>query len=60
MKIKILKSFTDKFNRQLLYISADKPLAAKKFRINVISEIKKITEFPYKHRQSIFFEDETI
>ncbi len=51
MKIRILKSFTDKFNRQLLYISADKPLAAKKFRTNIISEIKKISDFPYKQRQ---------
>lgn len=60
MKIRILKSFTDKFKRQLQYISADKPIAAKKFRTNVISEIKKIQHFPYKHRQSIFFEDESI
>ena len=60
MKIIILKSFSDKFNRQLQYISADKPLAAKKFRKDVIALIRKISDFPYKHRQSIFFENENI
>ena len=60
MKVRILKSFSDKFNRQLQYISADKPLASKKFRKDVIVLIKKLSDFPYKHRQSIFFENEDI
>ena len=60
MKISVLKSFSDKFNRQLQYISADKPAVAKKFRKDAIDLIKKISDFPYKNRKSIFFENDKI
>jgi plasmid stabilization system protein ParE len=60
MKIKILKSFSDKFIRHLQYITADKPKASIKFKRNLLSEIKKIIHFPHKHRKSIFFENEDI
>ena len=50
MKIKILKSFSDKFSRQLAYIAIDKPEAAKKFRLNVLEKIRMLSQFPYKNK----------
>jgi plasmid stabilization system protein ParE len=60
MRIKILKTFRLKFNKQLDYISQDKPGAARKFRKDILEEIKEIAQMPYKHRQSIHFNDSTI
>jgi len=55
MKVKITKSFRDKLNRQIKYIAKDKPLAARKFKTDLLSEVQKISEMPYKNRKSIFF-----
>lgn len=55
MKIKITKSFSKKFNKQIDYIAADKPQAAKFFKNKVIEAIREVPSMPYKHRQSIFF-----
>lgn len=60
MKIKITKSFRDKLNDQVEYIAKDKPSAARKFKLLVISEIKSIPKMPYKNRKSIFFERDDI
>ncbi len=55
MKVKITKSFRDKLNIQIKYIAKDKPLAARKFKTDILSEVQKISEMPYKNRKSIFF-----
>ncbi len=55
MRIKITKSFSKKFNKQIDYIAFDKPQAARIFKNRVIDEIREIPSMPYKHRQSIFF-----
>jgi plasmid stabilization system protein ParE len=60
MRIKILKAFRLKFNKQLDYISQDKPGAARKFRKDILEEIKGVAQMPYKHRQSVHFNDSTI
>jgi plasmid stabilization system protein ParE len=56
MKIKVLKSFNDKLNRQIEYISRDKPHAARKFKSELLKRVKEIPLMPYKNRKSIFFD----
>jgi plasmid stabilization system protein ParE len=60
MKIKILKTFSLKLADQVEYIAEDKPYAAKKFKNDVLNSLKDLRVLPYKHRRSIYFEDENI
>lgn len=60
MKLKITKGFRDKLNDQIDYIAKDKPTAARRFKNELISKIRKIPDMPYKHRKSIFFDREDI
>jgi addiction module RelE/StbE family toxin len=60
MKIEITPAFRDKLKRQILYISKDKPQAARKFNQLVFQEIRKLSDNPKKNRKSIFFDDENI
>jgi len=43
----------------LRYIKNDKPSAAKKFELELEKKIKNLSNFPYKFRCSIYFEDES-
>ena len=56
MKIKITKSFRDKLNNQIEYISKDKPIAARKFKNDILKLIEVIPKMPYIHRKSFFFD----
>ena len=58
MKVEITPQFQQKLQKQVLYISADKPIAAKNFSKLIYSEIRKIKLMPYKNRISKFFNDE--
>ncbi|MCD4790124.1 MAG: type II toxin-antitoxin system RelE/ParE family toxin [Bacteroidales bacterium] len=60
MKIKIKVSFHKRLSRQIEYIAQDSPVRAKKFKNDILSQIKKIYPMPYKHRKSIYFEDDDI
>ena len=60
MKLRILKSFGDKLNDQVEFISRDKPGAARKFKTDVIRRIKEIPKMPYANRESIFFDREDV
>lgn len=60
MKIKVLKSFRDKLNRQIEFIARDKPGAARKFKSEILRKINEIPQMPLKNRKSIFFEKEEI
>ncbi len=60
MKLRILASFGDKLNDQVEYIAKDKPVAARKFKSEVIKRIKGIPKMPYANRKSIFFDREDI
>lgn len=60
MKIKITKSFSNKLNKQVDYIAKDKPIAARKFKNDILLEIKGISKMPYRNRKSIFFENKEI
>lgn len=60
MKIKITKKFRDKLNKQVDYIAKDKPSAARKFKNDILIEIKGISNMPYSNRKSIFFDNNEI
>ena len=60
MKLKITEGFREKLNAQVDYIAQDKPGAARKFKKDILSSLEGITDMPYKHRKSIFFDREDI
>jgi plasmid stabilization system protein ParE len=60
MRLNILTSFKDKLNNQIEFIAKDKPSAARKFKLELISRIKEIPQMPYLHRKSLFFDQENI
>lgn len=60
MKIVYKESFVQRLERQLQFIAKDNPSAAKRFRKNLIENIKKIKSNPNLCRRSIYFEDDSI
>ena len=44
----------------LQYIAKDKISASKTFQKDLDRQIKELPHFPYKYRQSIYFDDENI
>ncbi|MGJ3235671.1 type II toxin-antitoxin system RelE/ParE family toxin [Marivirga sp.] len=60
MKIVFKDTFLNRLANQVDFIAEDSPNRAKNFKNQLLKEIKKIKAFPYKHRQSIYFEDENI
>ncbi len=60
MKIRIAKKFRDKLNKQVDYIAKDKPSAARKFKNDLLSKIKDISNMPFSNRKSIFFDNKEI
>ena len=58
MNIEFLPSFVNRLEGFIEIIAEDKPTAARKFYIDIINACKEIQAFPFKHRQSIYFEDE--
>lgn len=60
MKIKITASFREKVNQQVDFIARDKPEAARKFKTELLEQLNSISDMPYKHRKSIFFDQEEI
>ena len=55
---------TEEYQKELLavlkYIAKDKITASRKFKQDLNIQISKIPNFPYKHRASIYFDDENI
>ena len=55
---------TQEYQKELLailkHIAKDKLTASRKFKKDLNIQINKIPEFPYKYRQSFYFEDENI
>lgn len=60
MKIDITKDFRLDLDDQIRYISKDKPQAARKFKTDLIKNIKKDLKQPFHFKKSIYFEDENI
>ena len=53
------KEYISKLLDILRFIKQDKPMAAKKFEKELESKIKNLSDFPYKHRASIYFDDKS-
>jgi len=55
---------TQEYQKELLailkHIAKDKITASRKFKKDLNVQIYKIPEFPYKYRESLYFEDENI
>lgn len=60
MKIEFAKTYRLTLFDQVLYIAKDKPLAARKFRKDIIQNIKKDLVNPFHFKKSIYYEDENI
>jgi len=60
MRLKINQRFSKKLLAQVKYIAEDKPEAAAKFYADVLKSLQELKQFPLKHRQSIYAEDENV
>ena len=60
MKIILNKNFVSDLDKQVLYISFDKPGAAKKFKKDLIRNLKKDLKNPFHFKKSICFNDELV
>ena len=60
MKVKIAAIFYKKFLKQIDYISNDKPVAARKFKSDILEKLKELPLMPYRNRKSVFYEEDNI
>ncbi len=60
MNIECLPSFVNRLEGFVEIIARDKPSVARKFHKESINVCKEIQNFPYKHRKSIYFDNENI
>ena len=60
MKIEITKDFRLDLDDQIRYISKDKPLAARKFKADLIKKIKKYLQSPFHFKKSRYYDDGNI
>lgn len=60
MKIEITKDFRLDLESQIRYISKDKPIAARKFKDDLIKNIKKHLKRPFHFKKSRYYKDENI
>ena len=60
MKLEFTEEFRIELLQQFKFISKDKSSAAKKFKSDLINQLKTLPNYPFKHRKSIYFEDEMI
>lgn len=60
MQIKLDTSFENSFDTIFDYIVQDKLSVAKKFQTDLFKAIKQLPHFPYKYRQSFYFDDVNI
>ena len=58
MKIRFEEDFLFYLNEQVKYISKDKPLAAKKFKKELLQVFLKDLKQPFHFKKSIYFDDE--
>ena len=60
MNLEFLPAFVNRLEGFVEVIAGDKPSVARKFHKEIITACKEIHNFPYKHRKSIYFDDENI
>lgn len=60
MKLKFTIDYKNKLNAQIKYIARDKPIAARKFKNDLLAKFAEIPSMPFKNRKSIFFDRDDI
>ena len=60
MNIRFEESFINSLALKLEYIAKDNHRAARKFQNELFASCKDISHMPYKHRKSIYHDDENI
>lgn len=60
MKIVLTPFFISDLDKQVAYISKDKPKAAKKFKKDLIRNLKKDLKNPYHFKKSQYFDDDLV
>ena len=59
MKVELANDFFYLLGEIVRFIAKDKPLAAKKFKKDLIVVLKKDLQFPYNYKKSNYFDKET-
>ncbi len=55
-----MDDFLFQLNDQVHYISKDKPLAARKFKTDLLRNIRKDLKHPFNFKKSRYYDDENI
>lgn len=59
MRIDLNDEFFDLLGEIVRFIAKDKPLAARKFKKDLIAAIRKDLKFPYNYKKSFYFNDDS-
>lgn len=57
MKVKFNKEFLYLLDEQVRYIARDKPKAARKFKNNLLTNLRKDLKSPFNYKKSIYFDN---
>jgi hypothetical protein len=60
MKVSFEEKFIIALNNQVRYISKDKPISSRKFKNELIKNLKKDLKSPYHFKKSRYYDDENI
>ena len=60
MRVKLTVEFNYDLKDIVDFIAKDKPLASRKFKIELIKNIKKDLKQPFLFKKSIYFDDENV
>jgi plasmid stabilization system protein ParE len=60
MKLRFENEFVLSLEKKIHFIAADNPSAAKAFQKGILQSCKDVLEMPYKHRKSIYHDDQNI
>ena len=60
MKVSFEAKFIEKLNDQVHFISKDKPQAARKFKSDLIKNLRKDLNQPFNYKKSIYYKKENI
>lgn len=58
MKVNFTEDFVLQLKEQIKYIAKDKPIAAKKFKTDLLKNLKKDLVNPFHFKKSIYFKEE--
>lgn len=59
MKIKLTVEFNDDLKNIVYFIAKDKPIAARKFKNELLKHLKKDLQNPFHSKKSIYFDNDT-